>query len=292
MKRALFLILLLLPVLLQAQDRVMVVRSFDVNLADMRAKAEPVYDSNRKPAALIEIVCASKDSLHIESDRMLQQQHFPGKWVIYLPEGTSWIDIAVDGCEPLRFDFPADKPLISAHAYLLEVAIKVKNPMRTLIMPTFSYNKSQLSYGLMLALGKRNGGFVHAKTDFHFGLNPELSCDAGGNVNGTQGWFTGESQKSRFAITAGYMRQIFEPKNGNMGFYAFVGGGYGSRILAWEMYQAENTYEFVRVEPSSFTGFEVELGALFRIGPVSISAGVQTNQFKYYEANVGIGVMF
>ena len=283
--------LLLIPIVLQAQDKKLYVRLFDVNLLDQRATSDPVLDKEGKPTALVEITLATADSLHVKGN-IVEYEHEPGKLLVFMGADSKWIDLVLEGCEPFHFDFPADKPLQSGLAYKLELGVKVKNPMRTLIMPTFSYNKSQLSGGLMLALGKRNGGFVHAKTDFHFGLNPEMSCDAGGNVNGTQGWFKGESQKSRFAITAGYMRQLFEPKNGNMGLYAFVGGGYGSRILAWEMYQAENTYEFVRVEPSSFTGFEVELGALFRIGPVSISAGVQTNQFKYYEANVGIGVMF
>ena len=48
------------------------------------------------------------------------------------------------------------------------------------------------------------------------------------------------------------------------------------------------------MEPASnsFTGYEAELGLIYRPGVISFSAGVQTNQFKYYEANVGIGLMF
>lgn len=287
MKRILYLaVMLFVPALLFAQDKVIVVQNFDVNLEDMRAKTDPVYDMNNKAAALIEIISSSKDTLHIDSDRIIQRQHYPGKWIVYLPEGTPWIDIAVDGCEPLRFEFPLKKQLHSAHSYVLELSIRVKNPMSTLIMPTISLNKSQVSYGLMLALCKKNGGFLHAKTDFHFGLNPEQSCDGEGYVDGIKGWFNGNSSKSRFAITGGYMRQIIPQ------LYVFVGGGYGSRILAWEMYGSEGSYEYVRVEPYSFTGFEAELGAIYRIRNFAISAGVQTNKFKYVEANIGIGVMF
>lgn len=291
MKRYFIILILMLPVALMAQEKRLVVRNFDVNLIDRRAQTDPVYDHNEKPAALIEITLATADSLHVKGN-IVDYEYEPGKLLVYMSSDSRWIDLALTGCEPFHFEFPATKPLQPGLAYILELGVKVLNPMRTLIMPTFSYNKSQLSYGIMLALGKKNGGFVHAKTDFHFGINPTLSCDAAGYVDGVKGWFSGSSQKSRFAVTAGYMRQIFNLKDGNMGLYIFAGGGYGSRILAWEMYQSENTYDFVRVVPNSFTGYEVELGALYRLGPVAISVGAQTNQFKYYEANVGIGVMF
>lgn len=288
MKRTLFVIVLLfVDTLAYSQNREIVVRKFYVDLGDMRAKSEPVPDKNGKFTALIEIVSSSKDTLHIESDYIMKQkQHLPGKWLVYLSEGASWIDITVEGCEPFRFEFPTETQVLSAHTYILDIYIKVKDPMRTLIMPTFSYNKSQYSYGLMLALCKKNGGFIHAKTDFHFGLNPEISCDGDGLVDGVMGWFSGESSKSRFALTAGYMRQIIPQ------LYVFIGGGYGSRILAWELYRAGGSFEYVRVDPYSFNGFEAELGAIYRLGSFAISAGVQTNQFKYLEANVGLGVMF
>ena len=286
MKRCALILILMLPVALLAQERRLVVRNFDVVLLDRRATSDPVLDNNGTPTALIEITLATSDSLQVEGN-FVGYKYESGKLLVYMPSDSKWIDLALTGCEPFHFDFPPTKPLLPATSYVLELGIKVLNPMRTLIMPTYSYNKSQYSYGIMLALGKKNGGFVHAKTDFNFGLNPELSCDAEGVIDGVQGWFTDtESRKSRFSITAGYMRQIIEP------LYVFVGGGYGSRILAWERYVSEGMYDFVRVEPYSFTGYEAELGLIVRLGGFALSAGVQTNQFKYYEANVGIGVMF
>ena len=292
MKRILLLLALLaLPFLLQAQDKRLVVRRFDMNPGDLRAKADPVYDKTHKPAALIEIVFSAKETIRFEGNIVGKPAQDPGKWAVYMPEGASWLDMAVDGCAPVHFVFPAETPLISAHTYLLELDVKeqksrIDHSLRTLVMPTFSYNQSQQAFGLMLGLVRKNGGYVHAKTDFHFGLNPAVSCDAEGNIQGIKGWFSGNPHKSRFAVTAGYMRQVAEP------LYAFVGGGYGSRILAWEMYGSEGSYDLVRVAPNSFTGFEAELGLVFRLGGFALSAGVQTNQFKYFEANVGIGVMF
>ena len=83
----------------------------------------------------------------------------------------------------------------------------------------------------------------------------------------------------------GYLRKIIDP------LFMYVGGGYGSRVLAWKMF-ADGNYDWARVTPSSFTGYEVELGLIYRPGVIAFSAGVQTNQFKYFEANVGIGVLF
>ena len=293
MKRFLFLLtLLVLPFLLEAQDRQLAVRRFEVNPEDFRAKTDPVYDSNHKPCARIEIVGAPVNQA--------------GKYVVFLPEGSESIEVVAEGYDPLTYVFPAGKRPESARSYVLELySVQKRTPkqaseqtpkqvpkqttmrtaLQTLVMPTFSYNKSQYSYGLMLGFGRVNGGYVHAKSDFHFGLNPTLSCDAKGTVNGLPGWFTDKSYKSRFAVTAGYMRQILDP------LYVFAGGGYGSRLLVWEMC-GDSGYDLVRVEPNSFTGFEAELGLIFRLGSFALSAGVQTNQFKYYEANIGLGILF
>ena len=287
MKRILFLLtLLVVPFLLEAQDKQLAVRRFDLNPEDFRAKTDPVYDANHKPCARIEILFQSDKS------------------VVFLPEGSERIELTIDGYAPFSYVVPAGKRLESARSYVLELysvqkrspkqapkqaapkRTAMRTPMRTLIMPTFSYNKSQYSYGLMLGFGGKNGGYVHAKSDFHFGLHPTLSCDAQGTVNGLTGWFTDKSYKSRFAVTAGYMRQLMDP------LYVFAGGGYGNRILAWEMCNDAGGYDLVRVEPNSFTGFEAELGLIFRLGSFALSAGVQTNQFKYYEANIGLGILF
>lgn len=284
MRRILIVLLLLFPIVMHAQSRRLVLRNFDVDLVDLRAKTDPVYDNNDKPTALVDISIVSIDSLLVE-DIVGVPEHSPGNWVVHMSEYSKQIVIRVEGFEPFVFVFPPNKPLISGNVYTLDLAVEVINPIRTIVMPTFSYNLSQYSYGIMLGFGNRNVGFIHAKTDFHFGLNPDISCDAKGNIEGVKGWFTGKTQKSRFAITAGYMRQVFDP------LYIFAGGGYGSRILTWEMFQTEEKYNYARVEPFSFRGYEVELGLLFRFGPVCLSAGVQTNQFKYFEANVGIGVM-
>ena len=283
---ALFLLVMLVPCRSAAQDKRIVNRSFDADILELRAKTDPVYDKNNQPAAMVSVFLASVDSLTFKGNILAQLHPGPGEWILYIPAGSEWVEVAAEGYDPMHFDFPADKPLLSAYGYTLNLGVLLTNPLRALIMPSFSYNRSHYSYGLMIGIGKRNGGYVHAKSDFKFGLNPTLSCDDNGSVDGVIGWFTGNEKKSRLALTGGYLRKLADP------LYLYVGGGYGTRVLAWEMYVGDGQYEYVRVDPKSFTGYEAELGLIFRTGIVAFSAGVQTNQFKYYEANVGIGLMF
>ena len=292
MRKAVVLVaaLLLCPLILAAQNNGFVVRSFEMDPLELRAKTNPVYDNNGVPAAMVKISVAVADSVNFNGNIVGTPEHNPGEWIVFMPAGSSWIDISVDGYETLHYRFPQDKPLVSARGYELQLGVRRLNPMRTLVMPGFSYNKSQYAYGLMIGLCKRNGGYIHAKTDFNFWPEPAIVCDAGGQINGIQGWFTGASKKCRLAFTAGYIRQIIPQ------LYLYAGAGWGRRVLAWEMYtggESGDSYGSVKVTaPYSFSGAESELGAILRLGAFALSAGVQTNQFKYYEANLGLGIMF
>ena len=153
-------------------------------------------------------------------------------------------------------------------------------------MPTVSFNTAQSSLGLMIGLCSKRGGYIKAVSDFNFSLNPSLSTNGDGLVAGSHAWFTGRSERSRYSITAGYLRKIAPP------LYIFAGAGYGRRILAWEFFAGGEKYDFAKVNPNSFTGTEAELGAILRIRGLALSAGVQTISFKYYEASIGVGIMF
>lgn len=303
MKKGLTLILLILAtVSLMAQNRRIVVKSFSKSeVSDMRARTSPVLDNNRKLAALIDISFAAPDSVVAFEGIVGDPVHYPGEWLVYVPEGTERIKISLPDCKPKDFEFPAGLRPESGVVYRLDLDIEESVKNRTLVMPTASMsftdnssaNGPHFSYGLMLGLCKRNGGYIKVKSDFVFGLETTAECDVNGVVGGVQGWFDGESKMSRSAVTAGYMRHLFNVGE-KSSFYGFVGGGYGQRTLAWHMYGKDGEYEWVKVAPGvcSFSGYELELGAIFRAGGFAFSAGVQTNGFKYFEANVGVGLMF
>ena len=285
------LLICLLPVFSQAQDRELIVKKpVNVDIGDRRAKADPVPDITGKPTAWLVITSPAADSLTFDGEIIGEPEYFQGKWVLYLPEGTPKIEIVAPGCQVLTINFPIEKRLLSTYVYTLELGIRVINPVRSFILPFFSYNQSQYSYGLMLGFCKDNGGYIRAKSDFHFNhLNPSVSCDASGNIGSEPAWYTGAQQKARLAFSGGYLRRLYKDN-----LFAYIGGGYGIRTLAWEMIKDNDHNEYLKVAPYSFRGVELESGLVLRLNYFTISAGVQTNadRFKYWEANVGIGVVF
>jgi len=292
MKKLFTLLLLLLTVVTAgAQNRRLIVRSFSASdIGDMRARTSPAFDKNNKLAALIDITFAASDSTLVFEGMVGEPIHFPGEWLIHVPEGTSRLKVSMDDCKPLEFTIPAGIAIESGMVYLMDMDIEEAVKLRTLILPTLSMgfaSPMHMSYGIMVGFCKLNGGYFRIKTDFSFGLKTTAECDADGMIDGVKGWYTGETKKSRFAVTAGYMRHLVDIGD-NSSLYAYVGGGYGNRTLAWQM----SGGEYAKVVPSSLSGVEVETGALYRIGGVAVSLGFQTNSFKFFEANLGVGVMF
>ncbi len=283
-RHAALLVLLFLSTALPGQEKRFQIRSFDVDPFEMRAKTNPVYDNNHQPAAMISLFFSAEDSIEFKGNILGTPQHTTGEWIVYMPAGSKWIEISAEGYETLHFDFPADKELLPAHGYLLKLGISRTAPLRTLVLSTFSCNRSQTSYGLMLGICKKNGGYVHAGSDFHFGLHTDSGVTE--PSESSQHWYTGISEKSRFSLTAGYLRKVFDP------LYLYAGAGYGRRVLAWEMYSHPQGHTFAKIQPYSFDGAEFECGLIGRIGIFAISLGVQTIQFNYYEARAGIGVLF
>jgi hypothetical protein len=296
LKRFFTLLLLILAVYTAgAQNRRLTVRSFSrADIGDMRARTSPVLDNNGKLTALVDITFAASDSTLLFEGTVGDAVHFPGEWLVHVPEGTTRLKISMDDSKPLEFTIPADIEIESGMVYMMDLDIEDAIKLRTLILPSLSVGFSEpmhMSYGVMVGFCKVNGGYFRVKSDFSFGLETVGECDAEGNIDGTMGWYTGESKRSRLAFTAGYMRHLAAIGD-KASLYGYLGGGYGTRTLAWQMFGSDGQNQYVRVAPSSFSGFEAEAGLAFRLGGVAVSAGVQSNSFKFYEANLGIGVMF
>ena len=278
MRKLFILFFLFLGAILSAQEIEVV--SFEPTL-DISAKLNPVYDINGQAGAMLRISLAS-DKVSFEGNILESSMRDYGDWIVYVPSGTRFIRISVEGYAVMNYIFPVN--IESYHTYEMVVNLPVKEKAHALIMPTYSIGTSQSSYGLMIGFAKKIGGYIRAKSDFNFGITTVGVCDASGNTDEGSIWLTGQdTKKSRLAITGGALFRVAKP------LYLYVGAGYGSRILAW---QSSNNTDYYRVEPVSFTGFEAEAGILANFGIFAISAGVQTNQFKYVEANLGIGLMF
>lgn len=154
----------------------------------------------------------------------------------------------------------------------------------TFILAEAALGSAQPSFGLMVGMTKRNGGYLHARTDFN-NVSTSLECDDTGRLadgSGLPYYKEGATHKSRLSLTAGYMRRLVKP------LYAYIGAGYGQRTLAWETLDGE----LVKNTDHSCSGVSAEVGAIGRFGSFAISLGYQTTMFKYHEASLGLGVFF
>ena len=188
------------------------------------------------------------------------------------------------------FFFPMDSTITifagktSSLTFKMKSTIKPKEPRRTLVMAEVGYHPSQISFGAMVGIVSKNGAYLRFRSDFG-SASTELECDDTGalaNGTGTPYYKEGVTTKARMSITAGYLRQIIKP------LYAYIGAGYGNRVLAWETIDGE----LVKNTDHSTTGVAAELGAIGRLGQFAVSVGFQTVNFKYHELSAGIGFFF
>ncbi len=285
MKKLTLLAAILLAAAFHAGAQELTVKSFQLKINDMTAKIDPVLDLNGEPCALIKVAVAAPEisfSGNIINAPVFQS----GEWYVYVPAKTRRIKISVLGCLPLTYEFPETIEQNRTYELVLKMPELKKDKYRSIVLPTFSMGKADMSYGIMVGFVKKAGAFVRFKSDFAQKFSTEYVCDADGYLNssGTKPWYDGSVKKSRWAVTGGYVQRVAKP------FYLYVGAGYGQRLLAWGLAAEDNVNALV--EPVSFTGYEVEAGAILRIGGFAVSAGVQTNQFKYMDANISVGIMF
>lgn len=206
-----------------------------------------------------------------KSDRLpLRDYHVKVEKTQYFPQDTL---LAVSSGNTTTYTFK----LIST--------IRPKEPRRVLAMLEAGWHPSQTSFGAMVGMASVNGAYVRFRSDFA-SLSTDLECDdtgtLTGDVKGIPYYKEGVSKKARMSVTAGYMRRIVKP------LYAYIGAGYGNRVLAWETVEGE----LVKNADHSATGIATEIGAIARLGKLAVSVGCQTINFKYMELSVGVGFFF
>jgi hypothetical protein len=135
----------------------------------------------------------------------------------------------------------------------------------------------------MVGIVNNNGAYVRFRSDFG-SASGDLETDDTGVITGTSEtpYYTGTSKKAKMSITAGYLRRLAKP------LYMYVGAGYGTRTLAWEIVGGD----LVKNTDHSADGIAAEIGAIGRFGKFAVSAGYQTTGFKYHEASFGLGFFF
>lgn len=258
------------------------VKGFKPLERDLTARTLPRLDLNDDPCSVIKVIASSSD-LHFEGNVMGKPVVRDGEVLVYVAEGTKNITIRSPKYGVVRYDFPQTIARQSVYELTLQLIESTANKTRILVMPNISYHTSQLSYGLMIGVVKKTGGYVKVKSDFGK-VSSDYDVTNDGYISGSETlpWYSGDTKKSRFAVTGGILQRFAIP------LYGYAGVGYGSRNYAW----GTTDGKWAKNLDHSYSGVEAEIGFIYRLGDIAASAGVQTNSFKYFEACVGFGIMF
>lgn len=278
--------LLLFAGIAQAQE--LRVSAFQRMDRDLLARTQERLDLNDVPCAIVRVSVANAKDYTFEGNIIGDVIYKPGEALVYMTQGTRNITIKSDAFGTLKYEFTQklEKQVVYKLALKLETPDHMKT--RTMVMPVAGIGSS-ISYGLMVGVVKKWGWYLKAKYDFK---NQETSGEctsAGTDLQGTPMWFTGETASSRLAITTGAMLRVAKP------LYLYMGAGYGYKKLAWEMAEGEagtHSDRWAENKDETATGVEADLGLVFRAKNFAFTAGVQSNSFKYFEATVGLGIMF
>lgn len=176
----------------------------------------------------------------------------------------------------------------SSSSYLLDLE---KFKIKTLLLGKIGYsNAPQLSYGVMAGqMYNGIGWYFNFRSNYVFLRTTDLVCSETGKINGEMPFYTGREEKTLFIVTGGvlvnFLRKLETDKLNAFGMY--VGGGYGKRELQLEMAGGR----WVKYPFSSATGVSVNLGIFGSFSGITLSAGLNTINFKYFDFEAGVGFL-
>lgn len=253
---------------------------------DLLARTQERLDLNDNPCAIIRVSIPNAEKVTFEGNVIGDVIYKPGEAIVYMTERSRNLTLKSNEFGTLKYEFPQRVERQVVYKLSIKIIEDKDTKRRTLVMPVVGVG-GPLSYGLMVGVVKKWGMYVKAKYDFK-SLDTEGEC-----TNDIKGdWYTGETDRNRFAITAGAMYHVAIP------LYLYAGGGYGFKNTAWEVYDQFNLEEnwqgtaWRKNTDESANGFEAEIGAIYRLNNLAMSLGFQTNSFKYAEVTVGVGIMF
>ena len=264
------------------------VSSFQRLDRDLLARTQERLDLNDVPCAIVRISVANVKDYTFEGNIIGDVIYKTGEALVYMTQGSRNITIKSDAFGSLKYEFTQklEKQVVYKLALKLETPDNMKT--RTMVMPIAGIGSS-ISYGLMVGVVKKFGWYLKAKYDFKNQETITECTSSGTDLQGIPMWFTGETASSRLAVTTGAMYRLTNP------LYIYLGAGSGYKKLAWEIAEGESgthSDKWAENKDGSATGVEADLGLVFRAKNFAITAGVQSNSFKYFEATLGIGIMF
>lgn len=285
------------------------VKRFTTLANDVSAFINPVRDLNGEACAVVKVM-ATTDFAFSSPLGIVKRKDGVGEIWLYLPKGSKQLTLKHPQWGVLR-DYRFPTPLESRMTYELVVdtpkpalavkhdtivltktitdTIAIKNtrprlPLTTRIMLTSAFHENGPSFGIMLAMMRRIGFFVHAQTDFRSIGSTEYACDKDGVIDeeGTLPYYNGNTRHANYALTAGLMHSLGSRLN------LFYGAGYGKTATAWQLADSEGGGMALN-DGLTHKGVAAEAGVVLSFGRVSVSASCLTIKGKQWQGVVGIG---
>lgn len=152
----------------------------------------------------------------------------------------------------------------------------------------------QWGFGVMLGqLYQSCGWYIKGRSNFHFPhITTTLACDEGGFINWQLPFYSGNKITTEWLIDGGFVWNILATARATTNrfnsFGIYLGAGYGSRNLYWELTDGR----WAQYTPTSHHGLSFDCGIIGSLYGLTFSAGINTIQFDYLEVELGIGWMF
>ena len=294
----------------KAADSSFTVESFRQLPTDVSAFIDAVRDLNGEACALLKVV-APTDFAFSSPLGIVERRDKVGEIWLFLPKGTKSITLKHPQWGVLR-DYQFGMKLESRMTYELRVRIPhttvvekhdtivytqtvvdtvtVAPPRRVVPLHAFTLLTASLhtdgpSWGVMAALMRRHGAYVHVSSNLYPANKTIGSCSRDGYSPSTGNipYYTGRTQTSEYAITVGAIHRLSRLLN------IFEGVGYGSQTTAWQLADSEGG-GWLRNENLSHKGFAAELGVVASIGRFCFSASALTIAGKQWQGCIGVGI--
>lgn len=178
-------------------------------------------------------------------------------------------------------------------AYIPEQRRKPREPMKFFVGYAFSI---EAPYGLTVGgVSERFGWFARFRTNMSFD-NYTNECRGDDELitppENAAFRFTNRKKSNNLAALAGLVVKC------TPWLYTSVGLGYGKRELLYEYTTTDysdsknkNTF-WAKNRDNSYEGVVADLDFMVKFGPVFVSAGCNTLNFKYIDLNAGLGIFF
>lgn len=273
---------------------------------------DSVTDKNGEACALVKVTPVGNFTFAGPLG-IVKQVNKPGEIWLFMPQKSRYITIKHPRWGVIR-DYRFEKPLESRVAYELVLTcpkpiVEVRTdtvtvthtvtdtlvvehkrprlPLRTHALLTLSGHRGGPSYGIMLALMRRHGAWVHARGNMRGSNHRWTTADAEGRLNGEEvhPYYTGHTRYSMYTVTAGAMHHLWR------GLTLLEGLGYCHRATTWQLADSEDG-GYVKRSDLSGGRMAAELGLAYAHKRLTVLGTTTWAKDWGWQGTLGMGINF